>query len=139
MSRIEQALEKAIQRRAVSAPASEPVSNRESVKDTSPLPTFNIKECLIDPAVVDRHVVCIADPFSASSEQYRKLRARILAVTKKDRQNTIMVSSSDMGEGKSITSINLAVALAQEIDHTVLLVDADLRKPSIHRYLRNQG
>jgi len=46
-----------------------------------------------------------------------------------------MVTSADMGEGKSVTAINLAIALAREIDHTVLLVDADLRKPSIHTYL----
>ncbi len=85
--------------------------------------------------MVNRHIVCITDPFSPSSEQYRKLRARILAITKQDFQNTIMVSSADVGEGKSITSINFAVALAQEMDHTVLLVDADLRKPSIHDYL----
>jgi protein-tyrosine kinase len=45
-----------------------------------------------------------------------------------------MVTSSDVGEGKSIVSINLAVALANEIDYTVLLVDTDLRKPSIHKY-----
>jgi exopolysaccharide/PEP-CTERM locus tyrosine autokinase len=46
-----------------------------------------------------------------------------------------MVTSADVGEGKSITSVNFAVALAREIDHTVLLVDADMRKPSIHKYL----
>jgi protein-tyrosine kinase len=46
-----------------------------------------------------------------------------------------MVTSSEIGEGKSITSINLAVSLAMEYDYTVLLVDADLKNPSIHRYL----
>jgi len=46
-----------------------------------------------------------------------------------------MVTSSVSCEGKSITALNLALTLAQEYDHTVLLVDADLRKPSIHGYL----
>jgi exopolysaccharide/PEP-CTERM locus tyrosine autokinase len=46
-----------------------------------------------------------------------------------------MVTSSDAGEGKTITAINLAAAMANAIDHTVLLVDADLRNPSIHKYL----
>ena len=136
MSRIEQALEKAIQmRESATVPVSGPDSHGESAKETAPLPEFHIRESIIDPSVVDRHIVCITDPHSPSAEQYRKLRARILARTKQDFQNTIMVSSSDMGEGKSITSINFALALAQEIDYTVLLVDADLRKPSIHKYL----
>jgi exopolysaccharide/PEP-CTERM locus tyrosine autokinase len=46
-----------------------------------------------------------------------------------------MVSSSVKGEGKTITALNLAITLAEEYDHTVLLVDADLRQPSIHKYL----
>jgi exopolysaccharide/PEP-CTERM locus tyrosine autokinase len=136
VSRIEQALEKAIKiRESAAVPISGLDSHRESAKKPSPLPAFHIKESIINPILVDRHIVCITDPYSPASEQYRKLRARILARTKQDFQNTIMVTSADVGEGKSITSINFAVALAREIDHTVLLVDADMRKPSIHKYL----
>jgi exopolysaccharide/PEP-CTERM locus tyrosine autokinase len=40
-----------------------------------------------------------------------------------------------MEEGKTITALNLALTLAREYDHTVLLIDADLRRPSLHRYL----
>jgi len=76
----------------------------------------------------------LTNPFSHAAEQYKKLRARILRATEQNHHNTIMITSSDMGEGKSLTSINLAVALSSEIDHTVLLVDSDLRNPSIHRY-----
>ena len=47
----------------------------------------------------------------------------------------LMVTSALDGEGKSTTAINLAVSLAKEIHKTVLLVDADLRKPSIHKLL----
>jgi len=136
VSRIEQALEKAIKiRESAAVPILGLDSHRESAKKLSPLPAFHIKESIIDPVLVDRHIVCITDPYSPASEQYRKLRARILARTKQDFQNTIMVTSADVGEGKSITSVNFAVALAREIDHTVLLVDADMRKPSIHKYL----
>jgi protein-tyrosine kinase len=136
VSRIEQALEKAIKiRESAAVPILGLDSHRESAKKPSPLPAFHIKESIINPILVDRHIVCITDPYSPASEQYRKLRARILARTKQDFQNTIMVTSADVGEGKSITSVNFAVALAREIDHTVLLVDADMRKPSIHKYL----
>src|SRR6185369_8951140 len=49
--------------------------------------------------------------------------------------NMLMVTSTVSQEGKSLTALNLALSLAQEFDHTVLLVDADVRKPSLHNYL----
>nr|MDA8387532.1 polysaccharide biosynthesis tyrosine autokinase [Nitrospiraceae bacterium] len=52
-----------------------------------------------------------------------------------DSLNTIMITSSQIGEGKTLTAVNLAAAIAGEIDHTVLLVDADLRNPTVHKYL----
>ena len=50
-------------------------------------------------------------------------------------RNCLMVTSSVPNEGKSLTALNLSLSLAQELDHTVLLIDADLRRPSVHRYL----
>lgn len=49
--------------------------------------------------------------------------------------NLIMVTSALPGEGKSFTAINLAVSIAMELDHTVLLVDADVSRPSVLRHL----
>jgi len=49
--------------------------------------------------------------------------------------NLIMVTSSVPGEGKSFSSINLAVSIATELDRTALLVDADVARPSIAKYL----
>jgi receptor protein-tyrosine kinase/non-specific protein-tyrosine kinase len=132
MSRIEKALEKAVE-------------IRESIKEVVPeeiitsdnqvaLPRFEVGDAVIDPALVDKHIVCITEPHSSAAEQYKKLKARILKATAKDFLNAIMVTSSDIGEGKSITAINLAVAMSNEIDYTVLLVDGDLRNPSIHKY-----
>jgi capsular exopolysaccharide synthesis family protein len=48
--------------------------------------------------------------------------------------NALAVVSPGEDEGKTLTAINLGLSLAQEIDHTVLLVDANLRAPSVHRY-----
>jgi exopolysaccharide/PEP-CTERM locus tyrosine autokinase len=56
--------------------------------------------------------------------------------------NTLLITSSISGEGKSITSLNLAISLAHEHDLPVLLVDSDLRNPSLCGYLgleNNQG
>jgi len=49
--------------------------------------------------------------------------------------NLIMVTSSLPGEGKTFCAINLAMSIAMEMDHTVLLVDADVARPSIPNYL----
>ncbi len=49
--------------------------------------------------------------------------------------NLIMVTSAVAGEGKSFTSVNLAMSIAAELDHTVMLVDADVARPSILRML----
>jgi protein-tyrosine kinase len=139
VSRIEQALEKAMEQREAINPPGAQTLKAMPVETPSVLPEFQVRESVIDPARVDRHIVCITDPQSPGTEQYRKLRARILASTRPGFQNTIMVASADIGEGKTTTSINFAVALALEIDHTVLLVDADLRKPSVHTFLGLPG
>jgi protein-tyrosine kinase len=50
--------------------------------------------------------------------------------------NLIMVTSSVPGEGKTFCAVNLAISIAMELDHTVLLVDADVARPSVPRYLQ---
>jgi len=133
MSKIEKALEKAMKMRETKTESvSETIMTPES---EAILDKFEVGEEIIDKTIVDKHIVCITDPLSSISEQFKKLKARVLnKMSQQDLQNTIMVTSSDVGEGKSIISINLAVALANEIDYTVLLVDTDLRKPAIHKY-----
>jgi protein-tyrosine kinase len=69
-------------------------------------------------------------------EEFNKLRSTVIALTKGEKfLNTIMVTSTASEEGKSMTALNLAISLAKEQDHTVLLVDTDLRRPSVHKYL----
>jgi len=77
---------------------------------------------------------------SPAAEQYRKLKSTIIKMVKKGNcGNSLMVTSPMAGEGKSVTALNLAISLAQEFDHTVLLVEADLRKPSLLQYLGLQA
>jgi protein-tyrosine kinase len=81
-------------------------------------------------------IVTLTEPESPAAEEYRKLKAMVIKLTQEDAKRTaIMVTSSNSGEGKSLTSINLAISLAQEVTHSVLLIDADLRRPSIAEYL----
>ncbi len=74
----------------------------------------------------------IVKPRSQSSEAYRSLRTAILLSCAGDAPKVLLVTSALPQEGKTTTSINLAIVLAQQ-GRRVLLVDADLRRPSIHR------
>lgn len=75
------------------------------------------------------------DPSGPVAEAYRSLRASLrFAVGDLNQVRTLAVTSSAPGEGKSTTNIDLAWCLASP-SRRVLLVDADLRRPSVHRYL----
>lgn len=69
------------------------------------------------------------------ADRIKILRTQILQSLKKLHGNSLLIASANPGEGRTVTAINLAIALSQQIDGTVLLVDADLRKPSVHSLL----
>ncbi len=119
MSRIENALEHAVRlRKAPATPPAHSDTEALQLKYTSP------------------YIIQFTEQDAPVTEEYRKLKSLILKLLKKeDNHNTIMVTSSESGEGKSLTSINLSLVLAQEYNHTVLLVDADLRMPMLQTYL----
>ncbi|PKF89119.1 capsular biosynthesis protein [Bacillus sp. BA3] len=71
------------------------------------------------------------NPKSPITEQYRLIRTNIQFSSVDKEIKTIVVTSSEPNDGKSTTAANLAIVLAQE-EKNVLLVDADLRKPSVH-------
>ena len=68
------------------------------------------------------------------NDQFKTLRSQVLNQLEKLNFNTLMVTSANPGEGKSFTSINLGVSIAQELDRTVLIVDADLKNPAKQHY-----
>ncbi|MBP9501746.1 MAG: polysaccharide biosynthesis tyrosine autokinase [Candidatus Promineofilum sp.] len=78
-----------------------------------------------------RGLVTISQARSPVSESYRSLRTAVLYSNVDRQTRTMAVTSANPREGKSITSANLAVVLAQG-GHRVLLIDADLRRPTQH-------
>jgi protein-tyrosine kinase len=84
---------------------------------------------------LDSHLVSLVAPASLEAEQYRALRHMVEQRRKNGNLSVIAVSSPGVGDGKTTTAINLAGALAQASDASVLLVEADLRRPSIARLL----
>jgi len=74
------------------------------------------------------------------AEEYRKLKSIIQQIARKQGMPYILLVASAVGdEGKSVTAVNLALNLARDHDQPVVLVDADLRKPSLSKYLNLNG
>ena len=80
----------------------------------------------------NRHLIVLANPRSPVSESYRSLRTSIDFSSVDQVTQIIMVTSSGPAEGKSTVIANLAVTYAQS-ERKVLLIDADMRKPTVHR------
>jgi capsular exopolysaccharide synthesis family protein len=93
------------------------------------------RKVAVDMDLLRRNRLIVADSDETLKEAYKLLRTHILQRTKPEGRNTLMVTGPLPNEGKTLTTINLAIAISQNVGQTVLLVDGDLRNPSMHRYL----
>ena len=90
----------------------------------------------IDGADPSDKLVMLKDPFSQVAEAYQMLRVKLEIARFEKPLHTLLVTSSSPGEGKSTTAANLALAIARS-GKRVILVDTDLRRPSLHRFFRH--
>jgi protein-tyrosine kinase len=81
----------------------------------------------------DPSLVALHRPHSIESEMFKNLRTKILFPENGKRIKTILVTSASSGDGKTFVSTNLACSIAQGIEEHVLLIDCDMRSPSVHK------
>jgi len=144
---IERALEKLREAQAASAKAG---TKRASGEDTGrhraltppatptrERPAFPVLEVLQSAAELNR--ILLPDPSNVNEgvagAAYRMLRTRLLQKLRNNNWMTLAITSPGAGEGKSVTTLNLALNMAREKANDVFLLDLDLRNPSICRFL----
>lgn len=144
MSRIEMAMEKAARLRQEEGGVKEGeaalAAEQKALEESEPARRAVTAPPVVAPelTLAPKHpfLVNILDPHTPAAEEFRKLKSVLVKLTDGAQfKNAVMVTSSIPSEGKSLTALNLAATLAQGLDHTVLLIDADLRRPSLHHYL----
>ncbi len=124
---------------APSAPLPSAV-RREAPPPSAPVATSRHVELKLD-ALDASGIVTPSAPRTAVADQFRVIKRPLIAnamgkgAATLTHGNLIMITSAMAGEGKSFTSVNLAMSIAAELDHTVMLVDADVARPSILRML----
>lgn len=84
---------------------------------------------------LEHRLVSFTNPASFAAEQYQNLRLKIERLRQSRDLRVIAITSPGASDGKTITSINLAGALARGSDSRVLLIDADLRRPQVGEHL----
>ncbi len=108
---------------AAAPPAWTPAATAAAIEPTQTVTT----------STLDPHLVAALAPHSLAAEQYRSLRTRLKSAEAGRAVRTIVITSPAKGDGKSLTAANLALTMAQEFQQRVLLIDADLRRPSVHQ------
>ena len=90
---------------------------------------------VVNEAQMERNRIVAHRTRSAEADVYRQLRTQVLQIMNKSGFKTLAVTSPRYGDGKTTVALNLAISIALDLKQTVLLVDLDLRKPDLPRYL----
>ncbi|MFD2167346.1 XrtA-associated tyrosine autokinase [Thalassotalea euphylliae] len=142
-------IEKALAKQKTKAPATNDVvteeKNTESNESVSvnpaPAPTEKFDIFIDNEKLTERGFLHTGGNTTNQQEEFRHIKRKLInnafgpASKTLNNSNLIMVSSANPNEGKTFVSINLALSIALEQDKTVLLIDADVLRPSIHREL----
>jgi protein-tyrosine kinase len=144
MERIRQAVEQAARDRKANLVGQKPagwVDSAEGHNRPAAQPSkaadieYTQTKCIeVSPSVRENQRLVSAIPGHPLRDTYRMLRTRVMQEMVSEGWKTIAVTSPAVGSGKSLTAVNLAISIALDLSHTALLVDADLRHPTVHKY-----
>jgi protein-tyrosine kinase len=140
MDRIKQALDKARAERLLGEPRESDLlpaggeSASQSGIRAAEIKYSQTKVHELDPATLRKNRVIYGDADRQGLAAYKLLRTQVMQRMAARDWNVLAITSPAVGDGKTVTSINLAISLARELHRTVLLVDMDLRNPSVGRY-----
>jgi Mrp family chromosome partitioning ATPase len=115
---------------AATAPALEPAVGRAP---DAPFDVHGLPWVEPDLELLEQNRI-VVDELSTARASYKVLRTRVLQRMRRNGWRTLAVTGTCPGEGKSLTAINLGIHLAWHVTTSVVLVDLDLRSPTIHRY-----
>src|SRR5512136_3494668 len=107
---------------------------QKAEKDKTQEAGEDVTKTTSDDTVLDNKLVSFFQPGSIVAEQFRKLRTFLFRPSLQNPPKTILVTSAFSGEGKSLIAINLAICIAIELHSHAVLVDCDLRNPTLTRW-----
>ena len=136
MDKLEKALEKSRQQRAMGEPSFVGLPKTPK-KDGRPSCAYVAPtgSTAVDAAQMERNRIVAYLTRSADADVYRQLRTQVLQIMNKSGFKTLAITSPRYGDGKTTVALNLGIGIALDIKQTVLLTDLDLRKPNLHKYL----
>ena len=98
-------------------------------------PVYNRSTAMqADPCVVKSNRCICIEPDSPEVDAYKILRTRIQKRAQDHDHRVVMITSPTPGDGKTLTSVNLALTMARAYDQTVMLVDCDAKRQDVHKY-----
>lgn len=86
----------------------------------------------VDAAALRNRRIVLPGDTSAAAEAFKMLRTQVLQMMRKNGFSSLAIVSPTAADGRTVTAINLAASIADDADHTALLVDLDLRRPGVH-------
>jgi capsular exopolysaccharide synthesis family protein len=129
MEQIERALRKSREQRQTTVRLRNGATAK--IKTAPRLDQMRTKAITLTPSILHANRIMTAEVCHPVTDVYRSLRAQVLQALNSRGKTTIGITSANHGEGKTLTAVNLAIAMAMDVNHTVLLVDADLRNPGV--------
>src|SRR3989338_5627343 len=90
----------------------------------------------VDNTKIEEHIVSFHNPASPIGKQYKIIRTNIQSLRGTKNYKVLAITSAINGEGKTVSAINLVITMANDLnDKSILLIDADMRKGKVARYL----